>query len=94
MPRNVDDFDRYLEEQLRDPAFRKAWEADEAEYQLRRALIEARSERGMTQAQLAEATGMNQRAISRLEMGGTNPTLKTLSRLAKGLGKRLEIRFV
>lgn len=44
MSRNVDDFDHFLEEQLRDPAFRKAWEADEAEYQLRRALVEARCE--------------------------------------------------
>ncbi|WP_442904556.1 helix-turn-helix transcriptional regulator [Gordonibacter sp.] len=42
----------------------------------------------------AQATGMNQRSISRLEMGNTNPTVRTLDRLAKGFGKRLEIRFV
>ncbi|MEG1168463.1 MAG: helix-turn-helix transcriptional regulator, partial [Gordonibacter sp.] len=41
-----------------------------------------------------QATGMNQRSISRLEMGNTNPTVRTLDRLAKGFGKRLEIRFV
>lgn len=89
-----DDYTRHLNELLQDPEFREIWEADEAEYQMRCAIIQARIETGMTQKQLAEATGMNQRAISRIEMGNTNPTVRTLGRLARGFGKKLEIRFV
>lgn len=92
--REEDDFERFLAEQLHDPEFREIWEADEAEYQMRCAIIQARIETGMTQQQLAEATGMNQRAISRIEMGNTNPTVRTLGRIARGFGKKLQIRFV
>ena len=90
----MSDYREYLEEQLKDPEFREIWEADEAEFQVRKAIIEARIATGLTQQQVAEATGMNQRAISRIEMGNTNPTVRTLGRLARGFGKKLEIRFV
>lgn len=89
-----DDFTRYLAEQLKDPEFRKYWEEDEAEFQLRLAIIDARNETGMTQEQLARASGLNQRVISRIQTGNANPTLRTIGRLAKGFGKKLEIRFV
>lgn len=90
----MDDFERYLEKQLQNPAFRSEWEADEPEFQARCAVIEARIAAGMTQTQLAEASGVDQRVISRIETGSASASIKTLGRLAKGLGKRLEIRFV
>lgn len=89
-----DDFTRYLAEQLKDPEFRKYWEEDEAEFQLRLAIIDARNETGMTQDQLAKASGLNQRVISRIQTGNANPTLRTIGKLAKGFGKKVEIRFV
>lgn len=89
-----DDFLQYLEGQLEDAEFRRCWEADEPEYQLRLAVIDARRETGLTQDQLAKASGLDQRVISRIQTGNANPTLKTLSKLAKGFGRRLEIRFV
>ena len=89
-----DGFTRYLEEQLEDPEFRKYWEEDEAEFQLRLAIIDARNETGMTQEQLARASGLNQRQISRIQTGDANPTLRTVSKLARGFGKKVEIRFV
>lgn len=90
----MSDFQKHLAEELKDPEFRKIWEDDEAEFQMRKAIIEARLATGLTQQQVAEASGLNQRAISRIEMGNTNPTVRTLGRLAKGFGKKLEIRFV
>ena len=54
---------------------------------------EARLEKGLTQKQLAETTGINQADISRLENGTANPSLRTLKRLAAGLGMKLELRF-
>ena len=55
------------------------------------ALIAARRERGMTQQALAERVGIRQSVISRIERGGGNPSLKTLERLAQGLGLRIEL---
>lgn len=90
----MDDFQRHLAEMLKDPEFRKCWEEDEAEFQLRLAIIDARNETGLTQEQVAKASGLNQRVISRIETGNANPTLRTLSRLAKGFGRTLKIEFV
>ena len=47
----------------------------------------------MTQKQLAERTGITQADISRLETGNANPSLRTLQRLAAGMGKRMKIEF-
>ena len=86
--------DEYIDAQLNDPEFAQAWADSEDEYNLRLALINARQNCGMTQADLARKTGMKQNAISRIETGDTNPTLGTLHRLAQGMGKRLKVEFV
>ena len=66
---NMDDFDRYLEEQLKDPIFKKEWDALEQQYTIIQAVIDARKSKHMTQQQFAEATGINQSDISRIEKG-------------------------
>ena len=48
----------------------------------------------MTQKQLAEVTGIAQADISRLESGTANPSLRTLKRLAAGLGMELKVEFI
>ena len=48
----------------------------------------------LSQAVLAEECGMRQPMLSRIERGATNPTVETLSDIAKALGKTLEVRFV
>jgi transcriptional regulator with XRE-family HTH domain len=45
-----------------------------------------RKERGISQVQLAGATGFEQAWISRLERGAQNPTWQNVVRLAEGLG--------
>ena len=50
------------------------------------AVRQARMRAGMTQAELAERTGLKQSQISALESGRANPTLETLACIAKGLG--------
>ena len=42
-----------------------------------------RAELGLTQKEVADACGMDGSAISRLEDGTRNPSMKTLHRLAK-----------
>ena len=55
------------------------------------AVAEARSKVGLTQSQLAAATGINQSDISRIERGIGNPSISTLSRIAKALDAELII---
>lgn len=90
----MDDLDRFLEEQLQDPVFAEEWERAKPEYEVMKLLVEARSEMGMSQSELARRTGIKQPNISRLERGTCSPTLNTLSALAHGLGKELKISFV
>ena len=87
-------FRETLNEQLKDPAFQAEWEALEPERQIVRAIIEGRERRDLTQQQLAEITGIQQADISRLENGTGNPSLRTLKRLAAGMGMQLKLEFV
>lgn len=86
-------FRETLNEQMKDPAFRAEWIAMEPERQIIKALIEGREANDMTQKQLSEATGIPQADISRLENGTANPSLRTLKRLADGLGMTLNVEF-
>ena len=87
-------FRETLNERMQDPAFRAEWDAQEPERQIMRAIVEGREESGMTQKQLSDITGITQADISRLENGNANPSLKTLQRLAKGMGMRMQIQFI
>ncbi|MBQ2592792.1 MAG: helix-turn-helix transcriptional regulator [Candidatus Riflebacteria bacterium] len=87
-------FDEYLNEQLKDPEFKKEWDALEPEFTIVQAILDARHKSGLTQKELSEKTGITQADISRLEKGNANPSLRTLRRLAAGMGMNLEIKFV
>lgn len=90
----MDDFDKYLGEQMKDPEFKKLWGEDEAERRFTRALIEARNHSNMTQAELSKITGINQSNLSKIETGNGNPSFKTLKKIAKALNTTLDIRFI
>ena len=74
----------YINEQLKDPEFKKEWDNLEPEMEVVRAMIKARAAQNLTQKDLAEKTGINQANISKLENGNMNPSLKLLKRLADG----------
>lgn len=87
-------FNNFLKEQLKDPEFKTEWDNLEPEFQIIRALIKVRNEKNISQKQLAQLTGINQADISRIENGNANPSIKTLQRLAKGLGMKLKLEFI
>ena len=87
-------FRQILEEELKDPEFRKLWEDAQPEFELRSALINARLKGELTQAEIAERAGTTQSAIARFESGGSNPTLAFMQRLSEAVGARLEIKLV
>ena len=90
----MSDFRDYLNQQLKDPAFKAEWDALQPELAIMQAMIDARKQSGLTQKQLSERTGIAQSDISKLETGSGNPSVRTLLRLADGRGMRLKIEFV
>ena len=84
-------FNDFLNEQLQDPEVRAEYEALEPEFSIMQAMIDARKSSGMTQKQLSEKTGIAQADIGKLE--SANPSLRTLQRLAAGMGMRIKIEF-
>ena len=54
-------------------------------------LIKARQEKGISQKQLEELSGVKQPVIARMEKGYTSPQLDTILKLLLPLGKTLEI---
>jgi len=78
-------------ELLKDPETKAAYDALEPEYALASSLIQARIDRKMTQAELAEKAGLSQVMIARLESGTSNPTYSTLTRVAHVLGKEFKL---
>ena len=57
------------------------------------AVASARALSGMSQKQLAAATGIDQSDISKIERGVANPSVSTLERIAKALGGQLAIKI-
>lgn len=90
----MSDIQKYLNEQLKNDDFKKEWNNIQPELQIIDTLIEARKAKRITQKQLSEITGIAQGDISKLENGLGNPSIKTLQRLANGLGMMLKIEFV
>jgi ribosome-binding protein aMBF1 (putative translation factor) len=76
-----------------DPTYRKAFAAQEGEFALAAAMIDARAQAGLSQKQLAARMKTTQAVIARLESGRVKPSTRTLERLAAATGMRLKISF-
>ncbi|RHP35158.1 helix-turn-helix domain-containing protein [Lachnotalea sp. AF33-28] len=87
-------FDDFLEEQMQDQEFKKEFDDIQPEFDVIRAIVDARTSQNLTQKQLAEKTGINQADIIKLENGTRNPSINLLKRLADGMGMMLKIEFV
>lgn len=87
-------FKKHLAEQMKKPAFKKAWHDLDSEFELLGSMIKAREKSGLSQSELSRRTGIKQPAISRLEKGGyTKATVETLKKIANALGARLVIKL-
>ena len=65
--------------------------ASDARVELMIALSKARKEKGLTQKQLSEITGVRQSSISRLESGETPTQIDTLIRLFAAMNMKMQI---
>ena len=75
-----------------------AYDALDAEFSLLHSMLEARRQAGLTQAEVADRMGTKPSAVTRLEAslshGKHSPSVSTLQKYAKAVGRRLEIRLV
>lgn len=76
------------------PDLKKEYDTLKPEYDIIRAMLEARKKQHLTQKDLSLRTGITQADISRIEKGTRNPSLEMLKRLAKGLGMVLKVEFL
>ena len=81
-------------EQMRDnPEYKAAYDALEQEFAIANALIQARSEAGMTQKDVAEKLGVSQPAVARME-SGKNISIKAIARYAKAVGRPINLSIL
>ena len=71
----MSEFKEFLNEQLQDPEFREEYENLQPEFDVIRAMVDARISQNLTQKELADKTGIDQADISKLENG----TIRLLS---------------
>lgn len=89
-------FDRYVDEELKKPGTRTAYDRARTEIdavdRIVRALDAARIDAGVSKADLARSISAKPEIVRRLFTSeGSNPTLATVAKLATALGWRLEL---
>ncbi|MCI1553255.1 MAG: helix-turn-helix transcriptional regulator [Levilactobacillus sp.] len=85
--------DSIIEKRMKDESTKADMLNEKAKLDLAVSLMKAREHAKLTQKQLAELAGTSQNAISRVENGNGNLSLKTLTRIADALDQPLAIRF-
>ena len=78
---------------LADPSIRAAYDAQADDFALAHELISARTEAGLTQADVAERMGTTQSTVARLEGGKAVPSMRSLQRYAQAVGCRAVVRL-
>ena len=91
MGRNV--FDYHDEKIRNDAEYKAAYDAFESEFSIADALIRARVEAGLTQAEVAVRLGVTQPAVARME-SGRNISLKSVARYAGAIGRPITLEVM
>ncbi len=87
-------FDKYLDEQLKDPEFAARFERAGEAWDVALQIAALRNEAGLSQKDLAKLLKISQQQISRLESPGyEGHSLSTLRRVAKVLHARVRVTF-
>jgi DNA-binding XRE family transcriptional regulator len=87
-------FDRYLEDQLKDPSFAERFKSAGEAWDVALQIAALRQQAGLSQKDLAKLLKTSQQQISRLESPGyEGHSLSTLRRVAEVLHARVRIVF-
>ena len=88
----MSEVERYIAQRKKmNPDFAEGFEEGYREFEIGVLLRQAREDAGMTQEQLAALIRTKKTAISRLENHAEDIKLSTLNKVAKALGKQLEV---
>ena len=88
----MSEVERYIAQRKKmDPDFAEGFEEGYREFEIGVLLRQAREDAGMTQEQLAALICTKKTAISRLENHAEDIKLSTLNKVARALGKQLEV---
>lgn len=85
---------KFLREEMKDSEFRRLYEAADIELRVALEITKAREAKNMSQRDLAAALKTKQQTVSRIERGAQNVTIETLDRIARVLGRDLQVRFI
>ena len=70
---------------------KRAYDEFQARIALQRALVQTRKAENMTQTDVANASGLSQQAVSRIEKG-TGATISSLLKYLSGIGYGIELK--
>lgn len=90
----LEKFNSHLKEKLKNKEFRKQFELERAKVSLAQKIAELRQAEKLKQSELAKRLHVSQQFISQIETAQEkNLTLDTLLKIAKSLGRRVQISF-
>lgn len=84
-------FEKVEEMLMKDEEFKEEFERLKPRYEIISQIIKERTEQAITQEELALRVGTKKSNISRFESGAYNPTLDFLVKIARSLGKEMQI---
>ncbi len=87
-------FDVFIEKQMKNKEFEKAYEQEYKRLTMAYELTQLRKRAKMTREQVAKKVGTSSNIISRIENGRQNFSLDMILKLADVFNKHLEIRLV
>lgn len=93
MKKISNDFNEYLQKQLKNPEFKKLYDDYGRQLEISYNLLQMRKRKKMSQSQVAKKVGTTQSNIARMEAGNQNFSVKMLGKLAHVFGKELEVSF-
>jgi ribosome-binding protein aMBF1 (putative translation factor) len=87
-------WDTYLEQQLKKPRVKRAFEDEKKVLNIGIALARERKRKGMTQEEVARQIGTSAPQVSRTERRPEHANVRTLARYADAVGMKLDMRLV
>lgn len=91
----MSDLDRYVDQRKkRDKGFTEGFDEEYEQFKIGEVLRQAREAAGLTQEELAHRVHTKKTAISRIENHAEDIKISTLKRVARALGKRIQIHLI
>jgi len=86
-------YEKHLQENLRDPLFKKEYEKYSLRIKLAYEIFQLRKKKKMSQSGLAKKIGTTQSVVARMEAGKQNFSVDTLFKVADALNCKVNVGF-